>query len=316
MDEMEVASPMLPSSFGLRRAASTSTSSPSLVLSADDIRAGRVLSPFQRRLDGSTPPFALKRVHSFQRTSSAMPNLDTSRDERTTPMAQRSHSTTMPRDQRSATYSLPSSGPRRSPESVTRASPVNLPQTLRHPSVQGRGQPSRALPALEEERPDELDFPIPNLDAGLGQRNLTEGDALESRPLKRRKGNRSQRKVQPEPSVLADMSPDLKQDSAKTESDDYRRIQNAAHKTAPEAQSLPSLQRGGSTQGNDVQLEVGVGMSQIWMRSMYDSYVWEELREKLFRDVDRVSDDELTMQLLVDRYERDMIEQIRGMSRS
>jgi hypothetical protein len=57
-------------------------------------------------------------------------------------------------------------------------------------------------------------------------------------------------------------------------------------------------------------------MSQIWTRSIYDSYVWEELREELFRNVDRVSDDDLTMQLLVDRYERDMIEQIRGMSRS
>jgi hypothetical protein len=63
-------------------------------------------------------------------------------------------------------------------------------------------------------------------------------------------------------------------------------------------------------------MEVETGTSQDRMRSIYDSYVWEELRERLFSDVDRVSDDDLTMRLLVDRYERDMIEQMRNVSRS
>ncbi|RKU48685.1 hypothetical protein DL546_009506 [Coniochaeta pulveracea] len=295
MDDMELPSPVPPSSIGLGRHSATATPSPSLILSADDIRAGRILSPFQRRLDGSTPPFALKRVHSIQRAGSAMSDIDITLDGSTAPMAKRSRSTTTPREPGLAT------------------------QILHQTSSQSSGQLSGTLPTLEEERPDATDFPIPNLDAGLGQSNLTGRGALASQSLKRRIGNRSQRqdqsKSQPEPSALTTMARVWDQSSAKFERDENRRTHHTTLKTALEAQSLLSPRRNGLNQDGAVHLDAEADMNQKWT-SLYDWYVWEELREKLFGDVDRVSDDDMTLQLLVDKYERDLAEQIRDMSRS
>jgi hypothetical protein len=61
----------------------------------------------------------------------------------------------------------------------------------------------------------------------------------------------------------------------------------------------------------DIQQPINTAMLDgFWARSMYKLNVWERLREALVSDVEHVADDDTALELLVEKYQRDLNEQI------
>lgn len=61
----------------------------------------------------------------------------------------------------------------------------------------------------------------------------------------------------------------------------------------------------------DIQQPINAAMlDRFWARSMYQLNAWESLREALVSDVEHVADDDTALELLVEKYQRDLNEQI------
>lgn len=311
-DDADAAPPRSQSSTGLPR----HTPSPHFILSPDMMKAGRVLSPLQRRPDGSTPPFMLMRVSSSKISNSGVSSQDTGSQGSTASLVQNSQESMPPPESEPIKTFRPASVPVRTRrnghsqrlETITASTEI---RTSTQPTTRARKRLPELLAESEQERPDIPDFPLSNSPS-----DTTVATAPVGQPVKRRRTMpRSQQSAPAKREALAEIP--HHQGQATESSRPKGREIGQEMQTMPTAEG-PALQTNRTEriyQEAEVQVDIqqpinAAMLDRFWARSMYQLNAWESLREALVSDVEHVADDDTALELLVEKYQRDLNEQI------
>lgn len=276
------------------------TSSPQFVLSAEALKSGRVMSPLQRRPDGSTPAFCLVQV---PRSASRLSHQEWLSQEMSQP-SQGREELVLP--------TLPELKPPCRPASVPKTAKAGSIAQLEDIPTWQPDRPSRPRIVLKHKDKNKKKDTIPTFDEWSSQ--------LASQPVKRRRiSHPTREKLDSSEDTISHISDAQISHTQSQNANSGTSEQLSQHSRPPPAShpqsgqlplSPPTPQPQLAIHAPEVQLhiqeEVNAAMAKHLRESMRQTMIWEELRAGFFTDVEMAGDDDDMLKILVENYEMDL----------
>lgn len=264
------------------------------------MKAGRVMSPLQRRPDGSTPPFGLIQVPNSRRSTPSLSRHESAASQ----LSQESQLMLPPRRElnftskpsvpvgaqtgQSATQldSIPPVLPLRTPPPTMASIPERAPETTLRNGTAPRGLAS-------EKRLHRID-------------SIADSDISSSRPAKRRRVSQLPKRKRDSQADTASEVTDSQMSLAQTrDTRNSAEVLGQLFKTQNTSQPEPVVPDARLQVNRENEFNVAVA-DHFRRENMRHILIWEELRDALIMNVDAAEDDDRALESLVEAYQMDL----------